>query len=192
MSKNYWESENIRIRAIEDTDVDRFVKQRNDEEWEGRWLEDSLDFPASEKEARKALVKYIKELSKDDKRFLIIESAAGEYIGSVDIWYTKPRIGNFRYGIKLEPEHRGKGYGKEALIIILDFYFNELNYRKCSPTVYEYNTASQKFHENFGFIKEGTLRNEVYTRGKYHAMIHYGMLKNEFNNLYKHWDILNK
>ena len=187
MTKSYWESENIRIRAIEDADIDRFVKNRHETDWEGRWLEDSLEFPESDKEAKKILVKYVKELSKDDKRFLIIETLTGEYVGSIDIWYTRQRIGNFRYGINLESEHRRKGYGKEALIIILDYYFNELNYQKCSPTVYEYNTASQAFHEKFGFLREGTLRNEVYTRGKYHAMIHYGMLKDEFNKLYKHW-----
>jgi len=187
MSGNYWESKNIRIRAAEEADIQRFTDRRNSIDREGQWLEDSLEFPLSEEEARKDIIDYINELSKDDKRFLIIETLAGDYAGYIDVWYTRRRIGNFRYGIKLEPEHRRKGYGKEALIILLDYYFNELNYNKCSPTVYEYNTGSQAFHEEFGFIREGALRSEVYSRGKYHSMIYYGMLKEEFNKLYKHW-----
>jgi len=187
VAKYYWESDKIRIRAIEEADVQRFVGRRNKIDSEGQWLEDSLEFPLSEEGSRKELLDYIEQLSKDDKKFFIIETLAGSYVGSVDVWFTRTRIGIFRYGIRLEPEHRRKGYGKEALIIILDYYFNELGYQKCGPMVYEYNTASQAFHENFGFIREGALRNEIYSRGRYHSMIYYGMLKDEFNQLYRHW-----
>jgi RimJ/RimL family protein N-acetyltransferase len=107
----------------------------------------------------------------------------------VYVWFTQTRERFFRYGIQIDEAYRKKGYAAEALVIVLDYYFNELNYQKCCPTAYEFNKRSQAFHERFGFVKEGVLRNEVFTRGKYYSMVYYGLLRDEFNAKYKHWEV---
>ena len=190
MRNNYWEGKDIRLRALEAHDIDRFVEMRNDPDSEGKWFYDRLLFPESAEDMRKQYADLLLDL-KGDKSYFIIETLDGEVAGNIGVWHTQRREGIFRYGVFIEEEHRRKGYGRQALIIVLDYYFNELNYQKCSATVYEYNKRSQEFQERFGFVREGSLRNELYTRGSYYDEIYYGMLREEFNGMYKHWFSVN-
>jgi len=187
MTKNYWQGKNIRLRAFEDGDVARLVKARNMFNNENQWFYDKLLLPDSEAGVKAACSELLASQKKDDKYFFIIETLDGQFAGQVEVWHTRQHEGVFKYGIQIEDAHKGNGYATEALVIVLDYYFNELNYQKCSPTAYEFNPRSQAFHEKFGFTREGVLRNEVYTRGRYYSMICYGMLKDEFNALYKHF-----
>lgn len=186
MGKNYWENKGIRLRAIEEKDLDIYIKQRNNPDSIRQWYEDEILFPESAMDVKRKFEECLIEFGKDDKRIFIIETLDEEYAGEISVWYTKKKHGVFRYGIFLEEQFRGKGYGKQALIIVMDYYFNELNYQKASPTVYSYNTNSQAFHENFGFTLEGRLINDVYSRGVYHDMLYYGMIKDTFNKLHRH------
>jgi len=187
MTKNYWEGKSIRLRAIEEGDVTRIVESRNSINNENQWYYDKIMLPESEAAMKKFCDEVLAEQKKDDKYFFIIETLNGSFVGHIYVWHTQRREGVFKYGILVDDVHKGKGYAKEALIIVLDYYFNELNYQKCNPTVYEFNTRSQAFHEKFGFVREGVLRNEVYTRGQYFSMVCYGMLKVEFGTLYGHF-----
>jgi len=187
MAKNYWQGERIRLRALEERDIGWMVENRNNFDHEAFWLYDKIHCPASEGSMKKIFDGIVAEQQKDDKYYFVIEGMDNDFIGHVTIWHTQVRERMFRYGILLDEKHQGKGYAAEALIIVLDYYFNELNYNKCAPTVYGYNTKSQAFHERFGFIREGALRNEIYSRGVYHDLVCYGMLKDEFNARYKHF-----
>ncbi|MDR2939903.1 MAG: GNAT family N-acetyltransferase [Clostridiales bacterium] len=184
--KNYWQGKKIKLRAFEEKDIQKYISTRNNPDSIRQYYEDYIEFPMSESELRETIEKYTRTFIHDDRRLFVIENPEGAYAGELSIWHTHRRNGVFRYGIFLDDKMRGMGYGKEALIIALDYYFNELNYQKCSPMAYSFNINSQKFHESFGFIKEGQLRNDIYARGSYHDMIYYGMLKDEFNKLYKH------
>lgn len=187
MQKNYWQAEHVRLRALEDKDLQMYLDERNPPDSMREWYEDRILTPSSETELKEEFAKTRDEFNRDDKKIFIIETNSMEYAGEISVWHTDKRNRYFRYGIFLKEEYRGKGYAKEALVIVLDYYFNELGFNKCSPTVYEYNKNSQKFHERFGFVLEGKLRGEVYTRGKYYDMYYYGMSNAEFNSLYKHF-----
>lgn len=187
MNTNYWQSGEIRLRALEETDLQLFIESRNSPDSVREWYEDRILFPFSASDIKADFEQTRTEYSGGDKRIFVIERLDGEPVGQISVWHLNSHNRYFRYGIYLNAEYRGKGYGKSALIILLDYYFNELNYNKCSPTVYSYNFNSQKFHENFGFQLEGVLREEVFTRGQYFDMNYYGMLRSEFNALYKHF-----
>lgn len=184
MRKNFWESERLRIRALEEKDLQMYIQNRHEPDSVRQWYEDSLMFPMSEKETKDDYEKTVTDYTKEDKRIFILETLDGMYMGEISIWLTSARARFFRYGIFLDESARGKGLGKEALIIVLDFYFNELNYRKAAPCVYSYNSNSQKFHEKFGFKLEGIVKDEIYSRGQYHDMRYYAMFKDEFNERY--------
>jgi len=184
MRNNYWEGKDIRLRALETPDIDRFVEMRKKLDSEGLWYWNRLPLPESEESARK---EYADLDTKEDKKYFVIETFDGEFAGHIAVWHTQRREGILQYGSLIEEGHRRKGYGSQALIIVLDYYFNELNYQKCRATVFEYNKRSQEFHERFGFVREGSLRNEIYTRGRYYDEVYYGILKDEFNGKYKHW-----
>lgn len=130
----------------------------------------------------------IEETENWDKVFKI-QNPDGIAVGEIQTWVVDDTSRLFDYAIQVFGEFKGKGIGTEALVVILDYYFNELNMRICRSAVYSYNRPSQKFHEKFGFTKEGVGRKQVYARGKYYDMIYYSIFNEEFNKKYSHFQI---
>jgi RimJ/RimL family protein N-acetyltransferase len=78
------------------------------------------------------------------------------------------------------PEYRGKGYGQDALRLILNYAFAELNLYRVGLTVMAYNTAAIKSYERAGFILEGAKRQMVCREGQRHDLLIYGILRDEW------------
>lgn len=79
--------------------------------------------------------------------------------------------------------NRGKGYGREAMNLLLDFAFNELNLYRLQLGVFAYNTNAIKLYESLGFVHEGTAREFIERDGQRHDMLRYGLLRGEYVNL---------
>lgn len=77
-------------------------------------------------------------------------------------------------------EYRGKGYGQDALKLILNYAFSELNLRRVGLTVMDYNTAAIKAYERAGFVREGAQRQAVQRNGSVHDLILYSILQDEW------------
>lgn len=75
---------------------------------------------------------------------------------------------------------RGKGYGKEALNLLLEYGFNELDFYRIQLNVLEFNNAAISLYEKAGFIKEGVFREFVLRDGKRYDLYLYGLLKSEY------------
>jgi RimJ/RimL family protein N-acetyltransferase len=75
---------------------------------------------------------------------------------------------------------RGKGLGKEALRLLLDFGFSELNFHKVQLCVLEYNAPAIRLYEGGGFVREGAYRQFILREGKRYDMYLYGLLKSEW------------
>ena len=75
----------------------------------------------------------------------------------------------------------GKGIAKEAVLLILDYYFNYLRYHRCGIHIYDYNPHSIYFHEKMGFQKCGQLHEAQFFKGEYHDTMLYEMIAHEFN-----------
>lgn len=93
------------------------------------------------------------------------------------------RTGEF--GITLgDPEYRGKGYGKDMLITLIKYGFEQLNLNRIWCEVYS-NNESVHLYRKIGFKDEGVLRQHVYKDGQYLDSYMLGMLKSEYNEKYK-------
>ncbi len=82
-------------------------------------------------------------------------------------------------------KHRGRGYAKEALKLIMEFGFEELNFHRIYLTVLEYNEPAIKLYEKLGFTREGTYREFIHRDGRRYDMYLYGILRPEWNDLNK-------
>ena len=80
-----------------------------------------------------------------------------------------------------DEECRNKGLGKEALNLLIDYGFNEMNFYKLQLHVIEYNKAAIKLYESLGFVREGLYRGYIYRDGRRYHMYLYGLFKNEWN-----------
>jgi RimJ/RimL family protein N-acetyltransferase len=79
-----------------------------------------------------------------------------------------------------EVEQRGQGYGYEAMSLLLDFAFRELNLHRVQLTVFSYNSAAIGLYEKLGFTREGTYREFLERDGQRHDMLLYGILRREW------------
>lgn len=76
---------------------------------------------------------------------------------------------------------RGRGYGKEALNLLLKYGFNELDFHRIQLNVLEFNHAAIALYEKAGFIKEGSYREFVLRDEKRFDLLLYGLLKSEWS-----------
>ena len=79
-----------------------------------------------------------------------------------------------------EREYWGKGYGTDAMRVMLRYAFSELNLRRVSLGVFEYNPRAQKSYEKAGFQVEGRLRQYIAREGRRWDMVIMGVLRKEW------------
>ena len=130
-----------------------------------------------------------------EKEFLI--SAKKEKMFAVRLLKNDELLGNIGFnsvdllnrtaviGIMLgNPNYQRKGYGVEAVKLILDYGFSFLNLRNISLSVFEYNEAAYNLYKKAGFKEVGRLRKAVEILGKTYDVIIMDMLKEEFQSVY--------
>jgi len=79
-------------------------------------------------------------------------------------------------------EYRNKGYGKEAVKLILEYGFNNYGLERIWAGTLEMNISAQKSLEKLGFKLEGIERKAVYFGGKRYDRFNYGILAEDYNN----------
>lgn len=79
-----------------------------------------------------------------------------------------------------DPNFRGKGYGTDALRLILRYGFCELNLHRIGLDVISYNTRAIHAYQNVGFQVEGTMRESVLRDGQKYDRILMSILRNEY------------
>ena len=77
-------------------------------------------------------------------------------------------------------EHRMKGHDTEALKVILNILFNELNMNRCQTIIFDFEKIAFETFRNLGFTKEAALRHHVYHENSYHDAHVLGLLKDEY------------
>lgn len=101
-------------------------------------------------------------------------------VGMIETFDCDQKNGTFEYYLAVFESYRCKGYAKEMILMVFRFFFLELTYQKVNATVYSFNNPSMRLHEKLAFMKEGQLRNIIFTKGAYYDGICYGMTREEF------------
>ncbi|MFI5398801.1 MAG: GNAT family N-acetyltransferase [Candidatus Binatia bacterium] len=94
----------------------------------------------------------------------------------------KNRHANFGIAIG-DKDQWGKGYGTEVTSLMLRHAFEGLNMNRVWLHVYENNVRGIKTYEKTGFRKEGLLRQERYSEGRYWNTILMAILREEWDAL---------
>lgn len=177
---NYWEGRCIRLRGVESADAEAHHRFNLTSDY---GLIDQIYPPGSlarveEWASRKSQAGF------DDQTFSFqMESIdTGELVGGIASHHCDQRVGVLSYGLHVLAEHRGKGYAKEAICLVLRYYFQELRYQKANAAVYAINDPSIRLHESLGFQLEGRMRRTVYTRGTWVDLLWFGLTVEEFRD----------
>ncbi|MDI9459477.1 MAG: GNAT family protein, partial [Bacillota bacterium] len=84
-----------------------------------------------------------------------------------------------------DEEYQNKGFGTDAMKILIRLCFNQLNLYKVGLNVLSYNERALKVYRRLGFKEEGRLRQERFVDGAYHDLIIMGLLREEWAQLEK-------
>ena len=74
----------------------------------------------------------------------------------------------------------GKGYGREALSLLLDYAFGHLNFHRVAIGVVGTNQRALRFYERAGFQREGVQRDGYYYNHHYQDFVMMSLLEDEF------------
>lgn len=77
-------------------------------------------------------------------------------------------------------EYRSKGYGKQAVKLILRYGFHYFGLERITANTLETNLPAQKSLEKTGFILEGIERKAIYMNGNKYDRYNYAILKDEY------------
>jgi RimJ/RimL family protein N-acetyltransferase len=80
-----------------------------------------------------------------------------------------------------EASERRKGFGTEALQLLLRYAFRELNLFRMSASVPEYNLAALRLGEKAGFVEEVRRRKALNRNGRRWDLLHLGLLQEEWH-----------
>ena len=79
-----------------------------------------------------------------------------------------------------EVKYKGKGVAITATKLLLEYAFSVLMLNKVYLFTEIDNIAAQKLFEKAGFIKEGCLKKDLFSNGKYVDRFCYGMCKEDY------------
>jgi len=79
-----------------------------------------------------------------------------------------------------EKEYQSKGYGTEAMELIVDYGFKTVNLNRIQLRVYEFNSRAINSYNKIGFVEEGRMRQAIFINGKYHDVIFKSILQEEW------------
>lgn len=79
-----------------------------------------------------------------------------------------------------EPSQRGKGYGQQAVNLLLEYAFITMGLKRIYLYVFEENQAALAIYKKAGFKIEGTLRQHVFKEGRYADILIMGLCANEY------------
>ena len=79
-----------------------------------------------------------------------------------------------------DPDYWGKGYGSDAIDLMLRYAFLELNLYRVWLTTIAYNERARRAFEKAGFRPEGAWREMIHRDGQRFDVLHYGLLRHEW------------
>lgn len=170
----------VRLRGVERSDIPLFYEWLNDPEvTEGL----SLYLPLSMDDEEKWFERVTH--MEDHEKPLAIELKDGDgwrLIGNSGFFHLEWTNRCAEFGIFIGNKTVwNKGFGTEAVELILKHGFETLNLHRIYLQVYSTNPRARRSYEKAGFVPEGILREAVYRHGKYADIHIMSVLRSEWD-----------
>jgi RimJ/RimL family protein N-acetyltransferase len=171
--------ERVTLRPIEREDIARLYELRQNVD---------LHLLANDRWHPRSLARmerdFEKRLDEDESHmnWFAVE-AEGALLGTAGLHTLNRWVGTAALGITLyDRERLGRGYGREAVGLLLDWAFRIQNWRRIWLDVLATNERAVRSYQALGFVLEGRLRAHDYHDGAYRDMLVMGMLREEWEN----------
>ena len=120
-------------------------------------------------------------LNPDNVLLAIIDKESDKHIGNIKLGPTDWINRTTTLGIMIgDKSFWGKGYGAEAIEVVLAYAFNVLNLHKVNAGIAEPNSGSLKAFQKAGFEIEGRAKSQIFVDGHYADSIYVGITEEDF------------
>ncbi|MCG2717961.1 MAG: GNAT family N-acetyltransferase [Nanoarchaeota archaeon] len=131
--------------------------------------------------------KFLERVHNDDTRewFVIVIKENEQVIGEGGLLRMFPVWRTTDISLIIgEKDAWGKGYGTEAILLLLDYAFRYLKFHRVAIGVVGFNEKAIRFWGKVGFKKEGIQRDGYYYNHKYYGFVMMSILEDEFRELH--------
>ena len=173
---------NLKLRKIEPSDLPFLYQWENDA---AMWADSDTHNPLSRHDLHQYIENTTGDIYRDGQLRLIIESNDAtqpllntthpptKIIGCIDLFDFDARNRKAAIGMYIDPEARGKGVGRQAVQLLLDYAFNFLQLRMVYAIISIHNTSCSHIYEQMNFtpsslLKDWTLEGDAILWQKLH------------------------
>jgi RimJ/RimL family protein N-acetyltransferase len=115
-------------------------------------------------------------VAKDAIRWAIDLAESGEMIGSAGLLRFDFEHRHAEVGYEIARPHWGQGLAPEAVAAVIRYGFSVLGLRRIEAGVLPGNEASVRVLQKLGFLEEGTRRDYLYAKGRFHSFRWFSLL----------------
>ncbi len=157
----------VYLRALEPEDLEFVYHIENDE---SIWEVSNTQTPYSKFLIRQYLENAHQDIYEAKQlRLAICTHENKKAIGLIDLFDFDPKNQRAGIGIVIQnKDDRGKGFGKEALGLLIDYAFTHLQLHQLYANIGSDNAASSTLFSTFGFQKIGVKKDWILLQNQFH------------------------
>ncbi|HEU5270947.1 MAG TPA: GNAT family protein [Jatrophihabitans sp.] len=163
----------VRLRPFTPADYPRMLEFKNDIELEllGGGLPPRPRTLAG-------LTEFFDRMTKGEQQVTFAIEADGKLIGDCGLFDFDNRSGIAELGIGIgDRDYWGRGYGREAVTLLVDYGFRMHNLRKICLKVFGSNERAIRSYQAAGFVEEGRQRAHRWSGGRYEDDVHMAIFR---------------
>lgn len=168
--------EKVTLRPFKKEDLERATEFENDVELR---LLAQIDPPVPWTLERQEAI-FERQQKEEPVAWFAIE-ADGQYIGKCGLNNFRQSDQTCELGIEIgDKAYWGKGYGRDAVNLLLDYAFRLRNVRKVSLATSSHNERAIRAYLRCGFVEEGRLREQQWCNGRYVDWVFMGIFRRDW------------
>ncbi|HNB35682.1 MAG TPA: GNAT family protein [Anaerolineales bacterium] len=173
-------TQRLMLRNFQPSDLDTFLAYRNDPEV-AKYQSWSLPYPRESAEVFVREMQDVHAPKQGDWLQLALElKETGEMIGDVAFVVKEEDARQAVVGFTIASTYQKNGYATEALTMLLDYLFEDVDMHRVVADCDTENIASWKTLEKLGFRREAHFVESLLIGKEYTSEYHYGLLQREW------------
>ncbi len=153
------------LRAMEPEDLDMMYAIENDHD---TWSVTDVNTPYSRFVLHEFIANATGDIYTDKQVRLIVTNKSGEFIGMIDLFNFNPQHKRAEIGIIIRKEYREQGYGKAALLELINYAQRIIHIHQLYVYMSVDNTSCVKLFDDTGFERDAELKDWLFDGDKYH------------------------
>lgn len=169
------------LRGLVKTDREHYQKWQKGGEWRAYDAPWARNKPEEKQHQEEKTTQGDQKVDPSPKKMAVIATLDNKPLGWVNRYSPRANPLIWYVGIDIcEDDFLDRGYGTEALRLWVDYLFENSDYHKICLDTWSFNPRMARVAEKIGFTAEGCQRELQFWQGEWLDLLHYGMLREEW------------